>query len=112
MALIQDVMPRGPIALKAFLAEHGLRQKDCAHGVGVPEASVSLWLSGFQRPREAHLRAIEVWTDGAVPASWWLTDEERAEIAKIKPFQPSATPANDPPPSSPRRKPRRSRVAA
>jgi transcriptional regulator with XRE-family HTH domain len=106
---------RGASALSTFLETNGLTHAECAKAIGIARSTMHNWLNGILRPREAHQRAVEVWTNGAVPVSWWLTDEERAEIAEIKPFQPGSELPQRPTideSREPRRKPRRSRAAA
>jgi transcriptional regulator with XRE-family HTH domain len=107
MSMITD----GISALATFLKRHELTQLECARAIGVSNVAVHHWLEGVQRPRERHREAIETWTKGAVPASWWLTDEERAQIAQIKPFQSNAESTHNPAPP-PSRRPKRGRAAA
>lgn len=43
----------------------------------VPPSLMHYWLTGGRRPNAANRIAIEAWSEGRVPASAWLTQQER-----------------------------------
>lgn len=71
-----DCLARG--LLYEFLCKSRITYRDAADCLGtISHVAVFHWVVGTRRP-SAHMRkAIECWTNGAVPASSWLTRGER-----------------------------------
>jgi len=76
----------GRTLLAQYLRKQGLRLADlaCALVPPVRVTTVSNWLHGTRRPTLALRAAIEHATEGAVPASAWLRDAERARMAWLE----------------------------
>jgi DNA-binding transcriptional regulator YdaS (Cro superfamily) len=73
----------------AWLKKKNVPQLTAARVLLVSPSAVSCWLSARRVPSAAWREAIERWTGGDVPASSWLTREERAieaELARVAPF--------------------------
>ena len=68
--------------LQEWLAWNGISQRKFAARLDTTDAAVSCWVSGKRRPSVTQLAAIEHVTMGAVGASSFLTDEEKASIYK------------------------------
>lgn len=68
--------------LREFLeARKGaLTQAQAAKQLDTSGAALIYYLDGVSRPKSALRERIERWSGGAVPASAWLTDAERAEL--------------------------------
>lgn len=81
----------GARLLRELLQTRGLTQSDAARAIGVSAPTIHDWVTSAKRPRAAHREAIEVWTAGAVPASAWETEEERALLARVRPLHPATT---------------------
>ena len=63
----------GIARLAAYLDERGLTQTAFAALADVPGPQVSMWLSGRRCPGLASALKIERATEGAVPASSWVS---------------------------------------
>lgn len=85
-------MTDGAARLQAFIKRHGLTQLAAANALGVSDPTVHDWVTGAKRPKAHHRQAIEAWTGGAVPVAAWLTKEERASQAAVRPFIPAKRP--------------------
>ncbi|HEY8944774.1 MAG TPA: helix-turn-helix transcriptional regulator [Polyangiaceae bacterium] len=77
-------------ALREFLeARKGvLTQKSAAQQLGISPVALTYYLQGVSRPKSDLRERIERWSEGAVPASAWLTTEETEELAQ-QPIAPS-----------------------
>ena len=64
-------------AFARYLTETKTPQSKIAKALGVREATVSAWKAGG-RPRLHLALALERMTDGAVPVSSWVEDQEGA----------------------------------
>ena len=64
-------------AFARYLTETKTTQSKIAKALGVREATVSAWKAGG-RPRLHLALALERMTDGAVPVSSWVEDQEGA----------------------------------
>jgi hypothetical protein len=82
-------------ALDRFLKTNDIAQREAGRQLRVSHVTIRAWIDGSRTPEPGPQReAIERWTNGAVLAVWWETDEERAKreaLAAIEPFRPSAT---------------------
>ena len=61
-----------------------------ARALGKSHVAVSKWGSGGYRPSEAERNKLAKLTSGEVPAHFWLSDEEVAEIEAVVPATPRA----------------------
>lgn len=74
---------RGRTALAGwFAAAEGRWPAELARVLGVERALVSMWLSGATRPGSLMRELLEVVC--GIDARAWLTDEERASLARIE----------------------------
>jgi len=80
----------GARLLKAFLREHAITLGKASIDLGVSGPTVFEWSQGTKRPRTHHRQAIDIWTQGEVPASAWLDEAEVAAVAHVRPFKPAA----------------------
>jgi hypothetical protein len=69
---------------REFLALVEANDSEAARAIGVSRALVSLWKGG-RRPGAAIRIAIDKWSRGRVPADSWLQQEDRDNIARVKP---------------------------
>lgn len=72
--------------LTKFKRTHDVSGVAIAEALSVSKATVSCWLSGRLQPDYKHRLAIEIWTGGAVCAADWLTDQDHADLARIRPL--------------------------
>ena len=64
----------------SFLRGAGLRPVDAASALGVSAQTVANWLSGRSAPDAVARLQIEAWSRRLVPASVWVTAEDRARL--------------------------------
>lgn len=77
-------MVEGHTLLKKHIDEtRKIDRVKAAAEMGVSPASLHYWVNGGQRPRAFERDLIETWSDGAVPASAWVTEEERERLAAV-----------------------------
>lgn len=75
----------GGKAFAAFVRRHRLTPTEIGTALGVTRPVVYSWLDGSKRPDAYSRAAIEVWTNGEIPASeWWLKSELEA-LARVVP---------------------------
>lgn len=80
-----------PIPLfRKFLTDAGLTQAEAAKRLGVSAPTMHDWLTGAKRPTAVWRDAIERLSSGSVPASSWVTPEERTRVARVRPVKPAA----------------------
>jgi hypothetical protein len=99
-------------AFKAFLAganptEKKISLQKAADALGVSDVTILHWRDGRACPDEAHRKAIENWTGGAVLGVNWLDDDRRAAIEKARAVRPVKASADEPEPSVAPARPRR-----
>ena len=80
----------GAGALRMFLDKHGLTLEAAATELHTTKASVSLWLLERVQPRAEWRIAIERWTRGLVSQRLWLSKDDQALIAEVKPHRGKA----------------------
>lgn len=82
-------------ALSAFIESNNLPKRQAAAALGVSHVSLHEWLTGTRTPSAGPQRdAIARWTNGAVPAEWWESPEERKrreQLQRVEPFKPTGT---------------------
>lgn len=81
----------GARRLGEFLEKHRIKKRVAADAIGIAHPSLIAWLRGASRPSDAHKRAIEVWTGGAIPFTSWFSPSElrvRDRIEHIAPYRP------------------------
>jgi transcriptional regulator with XRE-family HTH domain len=71
---------------RAFRVRHGLSQRAAASALGVSGPTVCEWEKQRKRPDAHHRAAIEIWTNGAVPARAWLTAAEARVLRVVRPY--------------------------
>lgn len=76
---------KGAELLASFISDRGLKNADAARAVRVSDVTVHHWIRGTIRPRAEKRDALEVWTGGAVPATAWSKEEERALVDDVEP---------------------------
>ena len=64
--------------LDEHLKQNGIRRRDFAEEIGVHESVLSRYCNGLARPALDTAFAIERATAGAVPASSWVEDQQKA----------------------------------
>ncbi len=69
--------------LKDHLEAKGMTKSAAARELGVSAPTMQDWLDATKRPRPSLRLAIARWTDGAVPASAWVTAAELREAEAI-----------------------------
>jgi|GEM_PF-3511842 len=79
----------GADLLQAFLRKHSLTQFAASVALKVSDPTIHDWVTGTKRPRTHHREAIAMWTNGEVPVSAWLRDDEREAMANVRPFAPA-----------------------
>lgn len=79
----------GAEMLHAFLQRNGVTQVAASLALNVSDPTVNDWIYGKKRPRTHHREAIALWTNGEIPVDVWLTDDERATVAGVRPFVPA-----------------------
>jgi len=77
----------GSEKLEEFISDNGLTKLAAAKYLGVSDPTIYDWVTGIKRPKSHHRRAIEIWTNGKVPAESWLFDDEKRSISIVKPFR-------------------------
>lgn len=80
----------GAKKLRRFLERNGITRRAAGLAVGATNPTVCDWVGGKKRPRESKRVDIEAWTGGEVPASSWLTKDER-KVRTVAPFRAPAT---------------------
>lgn len=80
----------GAKKLGKFLEKHNITRSAAGKALGSADPTVCDWIGGKKRPRESKRADIETWTGGEVPASSWLTKEER-KARTVVPFTPATT---------------------
>lgn len=87
-----DTIPTAPpnaMLLKSWLNELGLSAEDFAEKVGVTKPTIYDWCRGSSRPTKAlHQQKMALLSGGQIQPIGWQTDEERAELAALKPLRP------------------------
>jgi plasmid maintenance system antidote protein VapI len=83
-------MTKGPTLLAAFLKRYKLRPAELARALGCAPAHVSNLLSGKRSAGLALAFMIERYTRGGVPATSWLTAEERSSLRSVEPVLAAA----------------------
>jgi hypothetical protein len=78
--------------LREFITSTRLTDAVVAERIGVTGAALSSYL-GKQKQIPAPLvrLAIERFTGKLVPASWWVSEEERAWLDRVVPFKATGT---------------------
>jgi hypothetical protein len=85
--------PLGAELLRKWAQRTGANLKAVGQAIGVSKAAMYAYAQGEYRPSDWQIvEGLERITDGAVPASAWLTDEERARIDGIKPLPTTPQP--------------------
>lgn len=72
--------PTAARAVSAWLRANGRSQGDLARALDVTPAAVSKWLRGYQLPPVWVRVALSRITDGDVPASMWMPEDQRERI--------------------------------
>jgi DNA-binding transcriptional regulator YdaS (Cro superfamily) len=68
----------GMTKLDDHLKQNSIRRRDFAAQIGVHESVLSRFCNGLARPALDTAFAIEWATNGAVPASSWVEEQQRA----------------------------------
>lgn len=77
-------MVEGHELLKQHIEEtRKITRPAAAAELGVSTTSLHYWVTGGQRPRAFERDLIETWSNGAVPAAAWVTEEERERLAAV-----------------------------
>ena len=79
----------GSSILADWLAANSLSEIDFAESVEASRQTIHRWLRRQVLPSPAMRWCIARATDGAVPAESWLTDRDRAAIARVPSPPPS-----------------------
>lgn len=72
--------------LRKWMRDHDAKQRAVAVAAGVTRVAVYGWLRGDYLPGPVERARIEAFTNGAVPATAWLTRDELAQIGNVRPF--------------------------
>lgn len=73
-------------ALHAVITAAGLTYDSAARALGATKVAVWSWCHTGSRPNARLRLAIERWTRGAVPASSWLSADERVRLDSVEPL--------------------------
>lgn len=76
-------MTAGPELFDRFLTERGIKRSAAATQLNTSVSAIHYWIKGGQRPRADVRSKIERWSGGEVPATSWLTEEERKGLADV-----------------------------
>lgn len=76
----------GPELLGKWLEKTGISFAKCAALMGVSSPAVQAWKAGKYRPEIVERAKLQRLSNGDVPESSWLSDEERQEIEGMLPF--------------------------
>lgn len=73
--------------LQEWLDETKTPQAAISIALGVTQSGVWRWASGQTRPTLAFAMALEVFTEGAVPARSWFNEGERNLLAEVRSYR-------------------------
>jgi predicted transcriptional regulator len=73
-----------------WLDQHGVGPTEAARALGVSRAAIQGFRSGEFRPNPVSRSRIEVFTNGEIPASLWMSEKERREIETTPRWEPIA----------------------
>ena len=83
-------MLKGLALFVGFLEDNHISPAEAGRQLSCTRVAVYKWVDESQRPDQPMRLAIERWTKGKVPADSWLTDEDRAKAADVRPFEAAA----------------------